>query len=372
MPFGGGKFEIWLADDRGSRIQTLNDVVRFDYTRTVNAVGAYSVTVPADFNSELLQPGYRIEFWYQSPDSTMPRADFVGLIESYDYTRDNNGLRRLEIGGSDMNAILRHRIVAYDSASSQASKSDAADDMMKEIVRENLGSSATDTDRQLSSTYFRVAADFGLGPTVRKAFSRRNVLEVLQEIADAAYEKGTAIYFDVVRTGRVSFEFRTYKDQPGSDRRARQVANPVIVGSSRGNLLQPHLTIDYSNEKNVVYVGGQGAGAARMVREREDTTRSTRGIFSRREEWKDQRQTNDNNYLDDAGDAELDQRLPVKRFTGVLLDTKQYQYGLDWFLGDRCTVDEFGLQFDVLVKNIYVRVGEDSSIEIISRLEWLQ
>jgi hypothetical protein len=71
-----------------------------------------------------------------------------------------------------------------------ASKSAAADDLIKAFVRENCGPSATDTTRNYSSSYWSVAADIGAAPTIAKAASRRNLLTTCQEIAQAATQAG--------------------------------------------------------------------------------------------------------------------------------------------------------------------------------------
>ena len=124
------------------------------------------------------------------------------------------------ISGPDFNDLLRRRIVAYKTGTSQAKKSDNADDMMKEYVYENLGAGAALARRLNAGLGFEIAADEGAGPALEYSATFGNLFEVLKEISDRSAELGTRVYFSVVpvvRGASIIPRFETRVSQWGRD-----------------------------------------------------------------------------------------------------------------------------------------------------------
>ena len=70
-----------------------------------------------------------------------------------------------------MGWVLSGRVVAYPAGHAQANQTDQADDLMRAVVRYNLGSSATTGNGRkatasIDSALFSVQADVGLGPSL--------------------------------------------------------------------------------------------------------------------------------------------------------------------------------------------------------------
>jgi hypothetical protein len=367
MAIGGGQHEIWLCRDDGTRLKNISRADSFGYVRTLNTPGRFNISLPSDFNTELLKPDFRMEFWYKPPDGQL-FLDFLGFIDGINYSRNNRGLKAIRVRGHDPIGLLERRIVAYDASSSEADKTDYADDMMKEVVDENLGSSAG-ASRVLSSDYFSIAGDASLAPSITKSFSRRGVLAVLQDIASSSYVEGTPLYFDIVRFSDQKFEFRTYIDQRGTDRREGYTTSPAIFGQEYGNLIEPELDYDWSGEVNVAYVAGQGVEDDRETVTRTDTGRSTRSIWSRREALVDRRDATQTATLNASGDRALDDGRPKQKFAGTITDTVGTQYGLHWQFGDRVTAKAFGLSFNGIVTTVNMLRDGSGKITITSRIE---
>jgi hypothetical protein len=361
MTVGGPQHEVWLTRPDGRRIGQLPTIERLEYTKTLNDPGSFTIVLPGSFRDDFLQEGYRVEIWY-TPEGGAPFLDFFGLIHKPTYATNEQGLQTITITGQRMLGILGRRIVVYDSGTSQANKTDYADDMIKAIVRENFGASAG--ARAINSAYFSVAGDTSQGVSVSKKFSRRNVLEVCQEIAAASFENGTPVYFDFTRINDQKIQLQTFINFQGTDQRAN-----LIFSLDRANLKIPVYELDYSAERNVAYVGGQGQGEDRNVIIRTDATRAERNIWSRKEAFADQRNTNLAASLNSEGDAVLREGKPRKRFSAELVSTGQTIYGKDWRFGDRVTALAYDQAFESVVRSVTVIRDNTGYVSINARLE---
>lgn len=341
------KYAIWLRRDDGIALQLIDKVEWFEYSKVANDVGACTLVLPGNFDISMLAPDRRIEIWR---DGGLENVYFLRYIRD---VTEENGRRRFEIMGYDPNYILNSRIVAYAAGSTYANKTDQADDMMKAVVRENLSSLALTAARRLSSTYFAVELDLSLGPSETITFAYANVLSALQEIAKAAYEDGTPVYFAVVPVTTTQFEFRTYINQPGTDHTYPSSNPPVIMSIETGHLIEASFTQDWSHEVTYVYAGGQGDGAARTVISAEDATRSGRSIFGRREAFKDARNDSTDNGVATQANARLKEGRPILRLTPRLSGRG---YGSEWSWGDKVSINYQNQQKDVVITGIKVKM----------------
>lgn len=320
----------------GYPLAVIDQFVSLTYTKVVNNFGAFTLTLPKTFNSALVQEDTRVII-YRKPRGGVRNIDFAGFVRKIE--KPTQGLQQsIVLSGYDLNDLLRRRIVAYAAASSQAAKSDQADDMVKAIVRENLGASAI-AARDLSANGFTVQADTGSGTSVEKAFARRNVLTVLQEIADASHStEATCIYFGIVplNTGW-ECEFRTKVGQWGNDHRFPSgIAGAVVFGLEFANMADVNRSVDWSDEINYAYAGGQGEEALRTIKESSDAARIGASPFNRCETFIDARNATVDNQVQDAADGAVREGRPHNLFTGKILDTSQV-YGRDWGHGDYVT-----------------------------------
>ncbi len=367
-------YEVWLCDQYGRRLTILDNLIDFEIVKVVNSVSYCSVTLPGNFHETyqtLIGVDYMVEFW-RSPAQGAMTLESVFFVREIVYEEDVKGNDIIILSGPDGNDLLDRRIVAYSAGSSQADKTDNADDMMKEIVTENLGSSATDSDRDLTDLNFTVAGDVSDGPSITKGFAWRNVLKTLTEIVYTSAENGTDLYFDVVpvviSSSEIGFDFRTYTNQPGQDR-TYDTNNPVVFSKEWGNLANPVLYYDYTNEANYVYGGGQGEGADRTISEQSDTTRIGASVWNRRERFADARNEATANGVANKAEEVLNESKPFKRFTGTLLDTPQARYGVDWFFGDKVEVSYRGIQFQGIAKALRMKLDKQGNEILTVKVE---
>lgn len=356
------EYEVWLGRDNGTRIALLDDFESIDYTLAVGDVGSCSLTLPGDWSTTLWAADRKLEVW-RKPDGGHLALERTFLISGIEQETDDDGLRRVTLQAVDGNDLLQRRIVAYAAGSTSATMTAAADDLMKAIVRQNMTTAATDTDRAWSTGAFSVQANLTLGPSVAKNYSRRNVLGIVQELSKASKEStGPETFFDVPSPQSTTYEFRTYTGQVGLDHTYPDGLNPVLLGVGYGNLAKPKLHEDFSEEVNLVYAGGQGQESDRYVYEIEDTVRSGRSIWGRREGWQDAR-GDTTTPTQDEGRSALAEGKPKIRFEAEVANCPGTIYGVHWRWGDKLTA-VYGNQVYNAPVNV-VRVRRNANAETI-------
>lgn len=352
---------LWY--DGFDRLKTIiTDFVSLEYVRVENGIGAMNLIIPlANWQYEDFVVDDILEIWRAKAGETLLQNETSYFVQDWSFITDSNGVEFIKVLAYDANWLLDTAIVAFAAASSEASKSGEADDMMKEIVLENLGTAG---DRYKCA----VASNLTLAPSISKAFSRRNVLTVLQEIAETSKTLGTYLAFDVVRVSTGVFEFRTYVGQRGVDH-SQGSGDVRLVSRDYGNLLEPTFITSHVNERNYVYVGGQGEEALREIVERSDATRIAASKWNRREVFRDARNTSTTAGLESEGDSTLGELKPKQILAGKLIDTPYIRYGIEYGFGDILTVEAFGFHVDCHVTSVAMQYDQDKGEQLTINLQ---
>lgn len=359
------KYEVYLSDPFGSRLATLDEFHQLSWTRMVNDLGAFTMTFGSEqVDWRLFQPDRRVEVW-RVLDTGMSRLVRVYLVRRIERETAEGGQRSVTIAGPDLNDLLARRIVAADAGSAEADKTDHADDMLKAIVREQLGASAG-AARDYTANGFSVAPDVSLGPSLTKAFSRRNVLQVCQDVALASYDLGTPLYFDCVSPVPATVEFRTYTERRGADRRNSRT--PFSL--QRGTLASALIYHDWTTEVNHVYAAGQGVETDREVVEVSDANAIAVSPWNRCEGLADGRVYTTTAGLTSFGRTVLQEKRAARRFQAVLADAPGSRFQLDWDYGDWLSAEYDEEIFNCEVAAVRGQVTPD--IELIeAKLEYV-
>lgn len=333
----GNNYYVNLKDAYGNLLAIIPDFFSLDYSRAVNNVGRLEISLPMDYFS-LIQPYFLLEVWRNAgggASSMYLDMEALWFIVSYQIMLAGNGELYVQVTAQDANMVLSDRYVAYYASSAQTSKTGITGDLMKEVVTENIASTASDynssTTRGLAASLYTVQANLADGASISMSFAWRNVLSVLQDMANASATAGTYIAFDTVSDGFGKLEFRTYANQRGIDHRTN---NPLIIDPYAGNLAETSLTFDYTNEKTFIYAAGQGENATRTVRVSSDSTRLAVSPFARREKFEDSRQSTDATQVQDAADAALRANRGITTFDSKIIETPSNQYGIGYRFGD--------------------------------------
>lgn len=341
--------EILLADAFGNNLAELATIIQSARaTRVAGAVGVLELTLPWEkLPDDFFQRDHRI-YWSRGVAGRSPSLlnETWYLIRKRAARQIQGGTYLRSIWAYDLNTLLARRIVAYAANTSQAKKSAAGDNMIKAVVRENLGTLATDTARNLSA-YIAVQADLTAALTTSKAFSWRDLLPVLQEIAATSTEQGTYLTFDMVATSRTGIEFRTYTGQRGVDHR-RDSTSPIVFSPENGNLADAELIDDWSEEATAVYAGAQGERSRRNVQLQLDQERINTSPFNRVERFLNATHIgqSDTAGANDEAYAGLRDGLPLTMLTGRVSDQPDTTFGLHYGWGDRTGAGFTGRRFN--------------------------
>lgn len=252
--------------------------------------------------------------------------------------------------------LARRAIVLYPSGSTGSSKSGAAETVMKEFVNENIGPGAI-APRLYSNVMpgLTIAADSALGGTWSGSRAWRNLLEVLQDIANA-----NGIDFNIVNTGPATFEFRTYYPQLGTDHSITTGTDPVVFAVEFGNMLSPSFTLSRTEEVTAIICLGQGQDANRSIHQ----ALSTDALDS---PWNRIEQSHDARNEDILGQesesaAALFSLQKTESFQFTVMQTSSSVYGRDYAVGDIVTLKFQDIQRDkkIIGANLLMSQGKET------------
>lgn len=367
-------YEIWLTDDHGLRLASLDGFIRLEASRVANQIAPFYLQAPVSFDPDLVAPDRMVQVWRQ------PEGGRLGLWRVYFLRKwkfSTQGSRQMiEMEGPDTNDLLRRRIVAAYAGSAQASKSDAADDMMKEVVAESIADGVAPTPDAGTRVWsdLSIAADLGLGPTISKSFAFDYLLTtsgqgVLPALANAARIKGTEVFFDiapnVVASDSIDFRFETTIDQPGQD-----VSASLTFDQASGNMKNPELEYDYTKEENYIYAAGPGQKSDRNVQQVYDSGRYSVSQWARCEGFADARsEEDDDNAIADIGNDRLNQGRPRIRFSAQPVDTEGTRFGIDWDFGYKAGAKYLNRQFTSIFRAVTI-VVDKSGEDVQARLDY--
>lgn len=358
---------LYLNGPNANRLADLRQVESLRIVRVENGVGALVLTMPYS--------AVQFDYWKRDGIITAERdplgngspalfTEQVYFIVKRRRYYNEQGAAYVEITALDANCLLVRRQVLYAAGSANADRTDNAGDVMRAVIRDNLGSSAT-AARQIAS--LTVGSDLADGASVSKAFAWRNVLQVQQELARASTIAGTYMAFDVICStppgaGSLGLEFRTYSSQRGLDHRYPSgAAGPVLLGPDFGTLADADYTEDWTDEINHATALGQGEGSARATATSADTVRSGASPHALCEGVVDARNTSSATALQDEADQALRAGLPRRTFSGRIVDTAGVRFGVEYNFGDYLTAQSWGDSLDCRLSAVQVdfdRAGE--------------
>jgi hypothetical protein len=345
--------------------------------RRVNQIGSAEIIVPRKSELRLgfrLERDMILELWRHDPvyGSSFLLGNTALFIRKKKVTND-----KIHLTCVDNIDLLRRRVVPYKSGESQTKVNAPGDDAIKKVVRENLSSLATDVNRQIPSSFFYVEDDEGHGYTVDRSFAWGNVLYICQEIAEESTERGTYLAFDVESPygGGFPLKLRTYTGQRGLDRRLSTITGyNVSFSEEAGTFENVTFTEDHTDERTVVYAGGQGQEASRYLATAVDSQLSTTGPFTRIEEFHNASAISQASKVDAEALWQLRQSRPRVTLEADIVEMEGNAFGVNWGYGDYVTATFNNRFFDCRNDGIEITVtpdgGESFRALFRSEKEW--
>lgn len=234
-------------------------------------------------------------------------------------------------------------------ASAEYTDTDLAETLIRDLVNLNAGPGAL-VARQVPGLVLGTPA--GIGATVKLRTRFAPLLDVARTLATVG---GGTIGFRTVQVGQ-TIEFQTYETQDLTG----QVRFSRALGNLRAYEYQPE-----APRVTAAIVGGQGEGTARTIRERLDSAAIS--AWWRLETFVDQRNTNDTDELDQAGDEALADGAETAKLTTVTVDTADQRALVHYQLGDRVSVElRPGLELADVVRIVEIDVTPEQGERVVS------
>jgi hypothetical protein len=294
----------------------------------LRGVGEWSLSLPADHPraADLAQPGAGILI-------TGPTGElFSGPVTSPEETADQKDPgASIKFSGTDYLCIVADALAypdpahaATDQALAYDVRTGPAETVIRSLIDANIGSSALATRRGIFASKLRLDVDQARGQTLTSSSRFDNLLDQTAGLGKLA---GLGFRIEVV-DGSLVLRFFTPEDHSAD----------VRLDIANGRLTSYKYTTSAPTVTRPI-VGGQGEGVDRHFVERtNDAAVAAEAAWGRRiEAFVDQRQTNVDTELEQAGDEALTNGAAGDKFELSPTDDDTMRYQLDWALGDYVT-----------------------------------
>jgi len=357
-------------------IHTLTAVDQMAYTRRLNGVGAFMMSLPRALRQPvMLRKDALAQVYRSDPVTGQMREDGTYFLRSAEHvpgTYDG-----LVIGGVSAEHLFKRRVYNPDDdpkvAGGFSTKSGPAVTVMREVVTEQMISPAANPERAFPGIRLAdIGQDTSPDYPFRREIGQQNVLDVLSDVAKAT-KLDFWLAFDGIDTAGGYPKFVFHAGRRGTDRsKHSHPAGPyVYLTPSSGNLVEPQLTLDSTEEANAVYVLGKGANGNRLVYRQERSAAVVESPFNRVERAVESSEADTLDELLAAASTALAEGEPQVTFSFVPLVTASGAiYQLDWRLGDVVTVGAYGYEMDARVTAVTVTLtGAGETVEVETERE---
>lgn len=372
----GASYEFILANNRGVRLCILDQMIEAKIVRTVNNVGVLTFVIPDVYPQDYWQRDARV-YVYRSAIGLPPQLfeQTFYLLRETTIIQGDNGQYLRECTCYDLNWLLKLRIVNYVARDPKALITDYADDMLRDIVRQNLGASASGFRNitNVMPSFFSVQPDYSNAPIIQKAFSFRDMFQVLTDIVNESAKNEVYLAFDVVALTENNVEFRVYRDMRGVDRRLGTVS-PLILSPSFGNFANGKLLFDWGDEKTVIIAGGQGEKNDRLLVTVTDSERVTLSPFNYIESFRNATHAQKTVEVTAEAKAALRKLRPKVLLSGELVQTRGTIYGRDFGWGDYVSIGFKDMSFVARLDTISIDLnrtegGNEEKVQVNLKAE---
>ncbi|MDE6777610.1 MAG: siphovirus ReqiPepy6 Gp37-like family protein [Oscillospiraceae bacterium] len=338
---------VWKFDgEKYQKIGIIDNATSIIWVRRFQNAGEFEIYIHATKNLfELFMQEELLITRHDVPESAM-------IPERIELTTDSENGNYLIISGKSAESILGRRIIQRMST-----YSGTVEVCMRYFVGICLVTPHNGNRRRIKQVKFTDLHNYP--ETINKQITGKNLLEAISDIC-ATYGYGFKLSF----TGE-NFIFDVYK---GTDRSLHQSENKFVIFSPEfDNIGETSYIYDKSGYYNAVTIAGEGEGKDRKIYNVWSSSSSIEEIsgLSLREVWIDARNTSSNAESEELSNEEYEKILKQQaveelerckstiEFSGEVLDTGLYKFGIDYELGDTVSiVNSFGISGTAIVKEI--------------------
>lgn len=357
------RYEIYLTDITTRRLALVRRFESLTYSKRLNGVGEFELTLPGNFNTSLIREGGLIEIHRAHDKSLEPHVEYVGFILSQPRYFTRGGGKYVKVGGADLNHMLTWREqVGYTATAELLNE---ADDNMRYFFDVNLGLGAA-ADRSLVNAYgITREPDRHWAQAMYMSVNRRPLLDYMGELAKQSAEnnnKRIKLFYGMVVTqlNPLKVQFQVRPHLWGVDHTIKG-SLPVILRPWRG-LRDTILENDAKDEKTAIYIEYNAGTLATPVT---NDARLETWSGGRREGYININSTSDASVAADAGRIELRAQRRVYRVRGEVEQRRGMAYG-DYHMGDHISLAADDVLSSARVDSVTVTVaggGEQVSVK---------
>lgn len=350
------KYFIKIKTPYNVPVLNVNEFYKLELFRSEFGVGSLYVDLPLkEFINQNISTEWIIEVYRRTAGGELVRVgDTQWIIKLIRYKVDEQNETQLHILAYDAMYLLDRRIVAYVDGTPQTSKTMPADDMLKEIVRENLGALSSNYHRDLSE-WLVIEPNTSTAPIVTKSeFGLQKVMPVLNDICELSSAAGMYLSYDIIYDESIGkLVFRTYPHQRGADRGSGSVSPVYLahhtdpVNVMGGGLNYASIEIDATDERSYIYSGRQAQDANVIFAELENDIITQSGPFARAEDFITTGESVEYNDVMTEAHAWLQHKFRNLILNAHIQETNDMQLGIDYGFGDILALRYLGTTINI-------------------------
>ena len=351
------EFQLFTEDKIPERI--LTNVHKAQLARSENIIGSGEIIFTGWDIYEYLAPEKMIGISRNFPKGYKSLIGNTYWIIVRRSKIRRNGKKYTSVQVEDLLTLLDRRIIAYSPGTAQATKTTNSDDMMKAVFYENY---QTGTNRNISSV-ITAGSNKSEAPIITKSFDYAKVIDTFQDIAKTSYQTGTYLAFDIVPLAANKYEFQTFINFRGNDRRSSQ-QNPLVITDI--NIGDFEFTEDYSTVATAVYARGQGEQVVEVV----DTSRE-RSNIGRREILVSANSSGSNASILTEALAALKNYRSRLVISANFLPSPEMEFERNFNFGDFVTIQLEKQSYDVRISSFVISIDENGKelLQILFRTD---
>ncbi len=331
------RISLKILNNELTFIGDIEDYISFYFVRSFFQAKEFHLVAPIKYSSILKKDNYI----YLNKNKAM-------IIEEVE---EDETKKQITVKGRDIKSIIERRVTVPPNGEAYDKYKGNVESVIKHYVDVCCVNPA-DINRRIPNLI--IAPNKNRGSIISWESRYKNLMSETESISRTG-EIGWFIYLDP-KTKKFIFDIEV-----GVNRAATQSVNSRVIFSSEfNNITNAVHTTNSVNYKNIAYVGGQGEGVEREIKE---VKKNDAIGLDRREVFIDGRDISDAENIESRGLAKLSQFDNIINTESTIIN-KNLLYERDWNLGDIVTVKSKETNEDLRITEVREIYEGDLTIEI--------